>query len=198
MTFWTVRVPAFVFLVLCSVVLISCTVEYPGISVKTYKEPATVLETREKDQQEMSEAIRRLSYVRENSVFTEKYGFPEYRVGSGDVITINYWVPSPDEGFKQQTYTATVRPTAGSHSLRDDINVDGMTAREIDETLTRLSQRYLRDADRGYGQGIQKQVHLDLQPHQHGSAGGGLVRTLSLSVNAGPDVIITAGGPVAG
>ena len=203
MTFRTMRVSSFVILVLCFMALLSCTLEYPGISVKTYKEPATVLETREKDQQEMSGAIRRLSDVRENSVFTEKYGDPEYRVGSGDVIAINYWVPSPDEGFKQQTYTTTVRPDGRiSFIYADDIDVDGMTAREIDETLTRLSLKYVRDprievmVKEFKSKSILIFGRINIMDQQSGVSGPG--RYPLVGKTRVLDVIITAGGPVAG
>jgi len=197
------RVFSSVILALCSLVILSCTLEYPGIPVKTYQEPATVLEARDREQQEMAETIRGLSDVTENSVFTEKYGTPEYRVGSGDVITINYWVPSPDEGFKQQTYTATVRPDGKiSFVYADDIVVEGMTAREIDDTLTRLSQKYLRDprievmVKEFKSKSILIFGRINIMDQQAGVSGPG--RYPLVGKTRVLDVIITAGGPVAG
>jgi polysaccharide export outer membrane protein len=124
----------------------SCTIEAPGISVKTYREPTVVIEATEKQQKEMTQAIQRMNQVTENTVFTEKTGVPEYIVDPGDVISIIYWTPSRDEGFKQNTYTTTVRPDGKiSFIFGDDIIVGGRTAREIDDTLTALAQKYMRD-----------------------------------------------------
>jgi protein involved in polysaccharide export with SLBB domain len=124
----------------------SCTVEAPGISVKTYREPAIVSETADRQQKEMMEAIQQMSRITENSVFTEKYGVPEYIVGPGDVITINYWTPSREEGFKQSTYTTTVRPDGRiSFIYADDIKVGGYTAGEVKSILTGLAQKYMRE-----------------------------------------------------
>ncbi len=124
----------------------SCTVEAPGISVKTYREPAVVTDLEERQQKEMVEAIQQMSRSRENSVFTEKYGVPEYLVGPGDVLAINYWAPSRDEGFKQTAYTTAVRPDGKiSFIFADDIKVSGSTAGEIRNTLTRLAQKYMRE-----------------------------------------------------
>jgi protein involved in polysaccharide export with SLBB domain len=124
----------------------SCTVEAPGISVKTYREPAIVSEAADKQQKEMTEAIQQMSSIKENSVFTEKYGIPEYIVGPGDVIAINYWTPSRDEGFKQSVYTTAVRPDGKiSFIFADDIKVSGYTAGEIKKILTGLAQKYMRE-----------------------------------------------------
>ncbi|MBI4633951.1 MAG: polysaccharide biosynthesis/export family protein [Deltaproteobacteria bacterium] len=124
----------------------ACTIEAPGISVKTYREPAVVTDAAEKEQREMTQAIQQMTQVKENSVFTEKTGVPEYIVGQGDVISILYWTPSREEGFKQNIYTTTVRPDGKiSFIFADDIPVTGRTAREIDDILTGLAQRYMRD-----------------------------------------------------
>lgn len=124
----------------------SCTIESPGISVKTYREPAAVIEAADKQQQEMMQAIQRMNQVTENTVFTEKKGVPEYIVGPGDVISVIYWTPSRDEGFKQNTYTTTVRPDGKiSFIFGDDIVVGGHTCGEIDDRLTELTRKYMRD-----------------------------------------------------
>ena len=124
----------------------ACTAEAPGIPVKTFREPAVVTDQAEQQQREMREAIQRMSQTRENSVFTEKYGDPEYIVGPGDVLSINYWTPSRDEGFKQTTYTTAVRPDGKiSFIFADDIKVSGSTAGEIRNVLTGLAQKYMRE-----------------------------------------------------
>ncbi len=181
----------------------SCTIEYPGVSVKTYREPAAVVEAREKQRREMTDAIREMSQVKENSVFTERYGAPQYIVGPRDVLTINYWVPSPDTGFKQNTYTTTVRPDGKiSFIYADDIEAAGHTAGEIDDILTRLSQKYVRDP----------RIEVMVKEYKSKSALlFGQINSLGNQQNiSGPgtypltgkmrvlDLIVTAGGPISG
>ena len=129
----------------CVLCLSSCTMEAPGVSVKTYREPAVVLQEEDRQKREMAAAIQSMSDARDNAVFTEKYGAPEYIVGPGDVISIHYWMPSREEGFKQTTYTTTVRPDGKiSFVFADDIEVIGKTANEIRSTLTALARKYMR------------------------------------------------------
>ena len=180
----------------------SCTLEAPGIPVKTYREPAIVLDTAERQQQKMTEAIKQMSSAKENSVFTEKYGVPEYIVGPGDVISINYWTTSRDEGFKQTAYTTTVRPDGRiSFIYADDIKVSGYTAGEIDGILTGLSQKYMRDP----------RIEVVVKEHRSKSALlFGQINFLQQTAASGPgkypllgktrvlDLIVTAGGAVSG
>lgn len=123
----------------------ACTPESPGISVKTYREPAAVVATAQRQQQEMVEAIRQMSHIQENSVFTERYGAPEYVIGPGDVLTIQYWLPSREEGYKQTVYTAAVRPDGKiSFAYADDVQVAGRTAGEVRNALTALAGKFMR------------------------------------------------------
>jgi protein involved in polysaccharide export with SLBB domain len=125
--------------------LTSCTVEAPGVSVKTYREPAVVLDAQEKQQREMSDSIQKMNAAEENNVFKEINGVPEYKIGPGDILTINYWVPARDEGFKQTVYNATVRPDGKiSFLFGDDVPVSGHTAGEIRDTLAGLARKYMR------------------------------------------------------
>ncbi len=93
MTFRTRDVLFLLILIVSFFCIASCTIESPGISVKTYREPAVVIEAAEKQQQEMTQAIQQMNQVTENNVFTEKDGVPEYIVGPGDVLSIIYWTP---------------------------------------------------------------------------------------------------------
>lgn len=146
MTFRTWRLFSRLILIASFFCVQSCTMEATGISVKTYREPSVVTDAAAKHQQEMTAAIQQMSNIKENAVFTEKTGVPEYIVGPGDVISINYWTPSRDEGFKQTTYTTTVRPDGKiSFIFADDIPVSGYSAREIDDILTRAAQQYMRN-----------------------------------------------------
>ena len=179
----------------------SCTVEAPGISVKTYREPAIVSEAADRQQKEMTEAIRQMSSIKENSVFTEKYGVPEYIVGPGDVITINYWTPSRDEGFKQSVYTTTVRPDGKiSFIFADDIKVSGYTAGEIKNILTGLAQKYMREPRievmvkeyKSKGTLLFGQINI----LQQGTSGPG--RYPLLGKTKVLDLIVSAGGAISG
>jgi len=179
----------------------SCTVEAPGISVKTYREPAIVSEAADKRQKEMTEAIQQMSSIRENSVFTEKYGAPEYIVGPGDVITINYWTPSRDEGFKQSIYTTTVRPDGKiSFIFADDVKVSGYTAGEIKNILTGLAQKYMREPRievmvkeyKSKGALLFGQINI----LQQGTSGPG--RYPLLGKTKVLDLIVAAGGAISG
>ncbi|MDD5100664.1 MAG: polysaccharide biosynthesis/export family protein [Syntrophales bacterium] len=132
-------------LILSLFLLSSCTVEAPGTSVKTYREPAVVVEAQEKQQREMLDAIQKMSVAGENRVFKEVNGIPEYKIGPGDVLTINYWVPARDEAFKQTVYTATVRPDGKiSFIFGDNVLVNGHTASEVRDILIELANRYMR------------------------------------------------------
>lgn len=138
--------PLSIFLLILSLFLLSsCTVEAPGTSVKTYREPAVVVEAQEKQQREMLDAIQKMSVAGENRVFKEVNGIPEYKIGPGDVLTINYWVPARDEAFKQTVYTATVRPDGKiSFIFGDNVSVSGYTAQEVRDLLAGLAGRYMR------------------------------------------------------
>jgi polysaccharide export outer membrane protein len=179
----------------------SCTVEAPGISVKTYREPAIVSEAADRQQKEMTEAIRQMSGIKENSVFTETYGVPEYIVGPGDVITINYWTPSRDEGFKQSIYTTAVRPDGKiSFIFADDIKVSGYTAGEIKNILTGLAQKYMREPRievmvkeyKSKGTLLFGQINI----LQQGTSGPG--RYPLLGKTKVLDLIVAAGGAISG
>ncbi len=132
-------------LILTLFLLSSCTVEAPGISVKTYREPAVVVEAQDQRQREMLDAIQKMSVASENAVFKEVNGVPEYKIGPGDVLTINYWVPARDEAFKQTVYTATVRPDGKiSFIFGDNVSVSGYTAAEVRDILAGLAGKYMR------------------------------------------------------
>lgn len=124
----------------------ACTTESPGISVKTYKEPATLTALSEKQHDEMVQAVKQMNAVTENSIFTEKRGIPEYKIDAGDVVNISYWTPSREEGFKQSNYTTVVRPDGKiSFIYADDIPVGGRTVYEVRELLTDLARKYMRE-----------------------------------------------------
>ncbi len=130
------------------------TMEAPGISVKDFKETSGIVTAEEKEaaRKEMEE-ITKMGLVKGNNVFTERNGVPEYMIGPGDVLTINFWVPysiitsgRTDEGFKQSTSTVVVRQDGKiSYVFGDDIQVGGRTTNETREILTNQLKTYIRN-----------------------------------------------------
>jgi len=131
-------------LILCGLLALimcaSCTFEARGIPVARYKDTVLATQVSEAERRQMLEEIRAMSTVQENSVFTEKRGIPEYIIGPGDILTINFW-----EGPKVNTYDAIVRPDGKiSYSFVDNLTVIGFTANEVREILISELKRYIR------------------------------------------------------
>ena len=119
----------------------ACSFEAKGIPVKEYM-VADSGRAQESQQfkKEMKEEVAGMSRVTENMVFTEKRGISEYKIGPGDVLTIKKM-----EGQKTAEYDAVVRPDGMiSYDLIDDISVNGLTANEVDETLTSAFKKYIK------------------------------------------------------
>jgi polysaccharide export outer membrane protein len=84
--------------------------------------------------------IKKMTLVNENNVFTEKRGYPEYIIGPGDILIINFW-----EGPNPKPYEATVRPDGRiTYSFVDNVMVSGQTTAEIADTLARALKEYIR------------------------------------------------------
>ena len=137
----TINIILALFTGLSAILLSSCAYEARGISVKEFRPTPAVQESEAKQKNEMKEEITRASQVKENSVFTERRGVPEYIIGPGDILTINL-----REGSKINTYDALVRPDGKiSYSFIDNIAVSGHTASEVNEILTEALKRYIRE-----------------------------------------------------
>lgn len=172
----------------------SCTFEAKGIPVKDYTPSISVEDLHAKE--EMEKEIRALSRVTENSVFTEKRGIPEYIIGPGDVLTINFW-----EGTTVTPYIASVRPDGRiSYSFVDNILVSGHTAFEVVELLTEALKKYI------------KEPRLEVYVKEYKSKSAllfGQINVLQQGIS-GPgkypltgktsilDLIVSAGGPITG
>jgi protein involved in polysaccharide export with SLBB domain len=210
----------FLIVILCLIVgsLVACgsVGVVKGIPVKTYKIPPADLALMEKQAKETNEEILQLTQVKQNNVFTEKRGIPEYIIGPGDVLALTYWMPyssySPAagqqtqgtaEGFMQTSFTVTVRPDGKiSYSFGDDIPVGGHTASEIREILLKEIQGYIR------------KPRLEVLVKEYKSKSAllfGRINSIPSPLGmTGPgkyplkekttilDLIITAGGPVTG
>jgi len=120
--------------------LSSCTFEAKGIPVKEFRPTKVAEEANVKQKKEMEKEIARMSRVTENSVFTEKRGVPEYRIGPGDVLIITFW-----DVANSVPYSTVVRPDGKiSYSYMEDITVVGLTSYEVDEILTKALKEYIR------------------------------------------------------
>jgi protein involved in polysaccharide export with SLBB domain len=192
--------------------LCGCVMEARGIPVKTYRPPAEDAALYQKQQKEMLEDIAGMRKTKENTVFTERKGFPEYIIGPGDVLTLNYWMPYSSfsmapkthesaEGFTLTTFNVTVRPDGKiSYSFGDDIRVAGYTPSEVREILLRSARHYIRHP----------RIEVNVKEYKSKTALlVGQVNNLQTGVS-GPgkypltgkttvlDLIISAGGPIMG
>lgn len=87
------------------------------------------------------EEVARISMVRENKVFTEVSGIPEYRIGPLDILEINSHV-----GDQMSTATARVDNRGRiSYSFIDDLDVVGLTPSQLDDLLSKKLSAYVRN-----------------------------------------------------
>ena len=132
--------PDYLFLLLLLVILPQgCSKPILGIPVKDFfHEPLT----KEEPLKPLSRKgeLARLSKVGENSVFTEKRGYPEYKIGPLDVLEITARI-----GDQHTTDSVMVRSDGTiSYSFEDDLPVEGRTVREVDEELTKRLSVFVR------------------------------------------------------
>jgi protein involved in polysaccharide export with SLBB domain len=87
------------------------------------------------------EELVRMSMVEENATFTEKEGYPEYRIGPSDLLEITFRV-----GSEYSTDLVRVGSDGTiSYSFVDNLPVTGLTARELDEQLTKRLSAYVKE-----------------------------------------------------
>ncbi|MDO9558559.1 MAG: polysaccharide biosynthesis/export family protein [Syntrophales bacterium] len=201
-------------MMICAILLplYGCVMEVSGIPVKSYRPPAADLALLEKQRQEMLAEVSKMSQIKENNVFTERRGVPEYIIGPGDVLTLNYWMPYSSqsaaprgqgtvEGFMLNTFDVVVRPDGKiTYSFGDDIPVGGHTASEVREMLLDGIRHYIRNP------------RLEVIVKEHKSKNVllfGQINNLQTGVS-GPgkypltgkitalDLIVSAGGPITG
>jgi polysaccharide biosynthesis/export protein len=187
-----------------------------GVPLKSYKVPPADLALIEEQTKKTNEEIQQLTRTKQNAVFKETKGVPEYIIGPGDVLTLTYWMPyAPSlftagqqtqgsaEGFMQTTSTVTVRPDGKiTYSFGDDIPVAGHTANEVREILINRVKDYI------------KKPRLEVLVKEYKSKSAllfGRINSLQSPLGmTGPgkyplkekttilDLIISAGGPVTG
>jgi polysaccharide export outer membrane protein len=87
------------------------------------------------------EEVAGLSRVKENEVFREIEGVPEYRIGPLDVLEINSYI-----GDKMSTTSVTVNSRGTiSYSFLDDLGSSGLTPSELDREITEGLSSYIRN-----------------------------------------------------
>ncbi len=150
----------------------------------------------EKVRAETLEEIKKMTLVKENGTFTEKRGYPEYIVGPGDVLIINFW-----EGPNPKPYEATVRPDGRiSYSFLDNVLVSGQTTAEISDTLIKALKEYIRvpRLEIMLKEYKSKTVLLSGQINvlQQGISGPGKYSLKGKTTAL--DLIVLAGGPIVG
>jgi polysaccharide export outer membrane protein len=168
-----------------------------SVPVKQYLENRDAYDIKtEKVRAETLEEIKKMTLVKENSTFTEKRGYPEYIVGPGDVLIINFW-----EGPNPKPYEATVRPDGRiSYSFVDDVLVGGQTTAEISGTLIKALKEYIRvpRLEIMVKEYRSKTVLLSGQINvlQQGISGPGKYNLKGKTTAL--DLIVLAGGPIVG
>jgi protein involved in polysaccharide export with SLBB domain len=125
---------------LCMGLLNGCSRTIKGTPVKNIQ---PVVSSRQLPSQTpvMRKELARLSRVIENSVFTEKRGYPEYTIGALDILEITSRV-----GSDYKTDTAMVRSDGTiSYAFVDDLPVEGLTVYELDTKLTERLSVFLKN-----------------------------------------------------
>lgn len=203
-----------VLMTICAMLLplCGCVMEVSGIPVKDYRPPAADSALLEKQREEMLSEIRKMSQIKENHVFTERRGIPEYIIGPGDVLTLNYWMPYSSqsaappgqgtvEGFMLNAFNVVVRPDGKiTYSFGDDIPVAGHTASEVREMLLNSIRHYIRNPRLEVIVKEYKSKNIllfgQINNLQTGVSGPGKY-PLTGKITA-LDMIVSAGGPITG
>ncbi len=85
--------------------------------------------------------LARMCKVKENRVFKEVEGFPEYRIGPLDVLQINSRI-----GDKVTSTIVTVNSLGRIYySFIDDLDVNELTPSELDDLLTKELSKYIKN-----------------------------------------------------
>jgi polysaccharide export outer membrane protein len=123
---------------------------YPDISAANYGEgiqiwpgntgPAIKARQMEIEQLPTADRLAVLAAPMENNVFTTVNGVEEYKIGTGDVLEITYW-----EAGTSKKEEILVRPDGKiSFGFVDDLQVNGLTASQLDNLLTSKFKSYVR------------------------------------------------------
>ena len=111
-----------------------------GIPVKELALTSKASEALKTMTPEKKAEIAGMSRMKENNVFTEIGGLPEYRIGALDILEIHSHV-----GDTRKITTLTVNSRGKiSYSFLDDIEVAGLTPSQLDNRLTKKLSAYIR------------------------------------------------------
>ncbi len=79
--------------------------------------------------------------IEENDVYTTVSGFPEYKIGPGDILEITLW-----QGTAAKKEKVLIRPDGKvSFGFIEDLYVKGLTATQLDNLLTRYFKEYIKE-----------------------------------------------------
>jgi protein involved in polysaccharide export with SLBB domain len=127
-------------IMLCMSLSNGCTNVIQGTPV-TSIQPEIVSRAQPSRTPAMKRELEELSSVTKNAVFTEKRGYPEYKIGALDILEITSRV-----GSKHTTDTVPVRSNGTiSYGFVDDLPVEGLTVSELDARLTESLSRFIKD-----------------------------------------------------
>jgi len=127
-------------LVLCMSLSNGCTEAIQGIPVKDIQ-PAVSSGELPFRTPAMKKELVQMSRVTENAVFTEKRGYPEYKIGALDILEITSRV-----GSEYKTDTVMVRSDGTiSYAFVDDLAVEGLTLSEVDARLSERLSVFIRN-----------------------------------------------------
>jgi len=126
-------------LILCMSLSNSCTRGIKGTPV-TSIHPAVSSADLPSRTPAMERKLDEMSRTAENSVFTEKRGYPEYKIGALDILEITSRI-----GSDYKTDTVMVRSDGTiSYAFVDDLMVEGLTVSELDDALTKRLAVFLK------------------------------------------------------
>ena len=139
---YSVRTLLPVFLLFISLQAQACfsSVAVKGVPVEDLavlqKEKRTTRALTKKDREELA----KMSKTKENKVFKEIEGFPEYRIGPLDVLQINSRI-----GEKVKTSIVTINSLGRLfYSFIDNLDVNGLTPSQLDDLLTEKLSHYIK------------------------------------------------------
>jgi protein involved in polysaccharide export with SLBB domain len=119
------------FLFVCIGLMNGCTPRIEGTPVTSIHPQTLSTKLPSRTPVEKKE-LAEMSRVKENSVFTEKRGYPEYKIGALDILEITSRV-----GSEHTKDTVMVRSNGMvSYGFVDDLLVEGFTVSELDAAIT--------------------------------------------------------------
>ncbi|MBW1702558.1 MAG: polysaccharide export protein [Deltaproteobacteria bacterium] len=139
----SIRILLYIIYLFPALIIQSCysSVAVKGTPVEELALTRDEVTTRKADREAEKEAVYVLSRLKENKVFVEIAGIPEYRIGPLDVLEISSHV-----GNKVTATTVTVDNRGRiSYSFIDDLEVAGLAPSQLDGMLTKEIANYIKN-----------------------------------------------------